>query len=1020
MENKKTIFKSSSISNNFEKPKLIKRDIKIAQSKKDNNILSVFNINKSTKKNSSKNVNNTNSNYKSSKIYNKSREIYSAGTRKSYSKSKKKQKKFKNIDEVVLLIQKYVRIYLYRLHNEPKLQMIKMIKQKKRNLFENYKIIDKPSLIAELKNEPKEKNINNINNINNNVLINENKENNILNKNIEKDNVENKKVIINEKEIDENNINENNLNNNINDKVNNNINNNVTNNINSSTNINVNSNTNINVNSNTNINANSNANNNENNNYIREEYAKMNEDLEGLNDKYDDIGSIDEEIINNYIEESKEINIDNNIIKPKKRNKKRANNFKFELVIDKKGRNKLEDENNNINNIDINDNNIDDNKQIENKSFNKINDKNENTININNDNSSKDGSIIQKPIEDNNNNNEENDKNKKVTKELIEKIDYGKINDIKDNISYSQNLELKKEKEINNNENINNYKDINHQKELENMPNNININEEEDEKNNFQKMDISQLNIKLIEAKKEISSMSEIIKELKKQLLSKDEYIKQNINNNNKNPNSINIKQKKLIDSLLSDKKQLQEKNQILQNKLDEIEKSNYKKLQSMRENYELEINKCKDAWFQTEKLRRKKWEEQKIKDIKKLTAKNLEPEIENIISNHKIELAKLEDEYLSKMKEFQEKIINENEQKYSELKYKLNKEKENAIENERKNYDDKIRKQNKIYEEEINEERKRWNNKLNNEIQRLELLREKDKKIYEEQINQLEERNKKSLFSNDNYYQKKFDEIKKEYNDKIKEDMEKNKNDLENKNNDILENKKNELEKKYQEMKKELLKDRDKQLNIIIQKLSEESLNERKKNYIECEKKSNEKNILLIEENNDLKKKFVELTNKLEAETKNRINMEQNIEILNKKLNQKNIDYDIQEKQMSNLKNNYNDINDKLYGLTNDFKKEKIHLELEMKSALQKGDAEIILLKNKLDNERKIYKEEKQEIINNHKMEIENLEKKIKLSFARKDEIIMKLQQENQTKQITIEKYEEMLNRKRKEIYGK
>ena len=220
--------------------------------------------------------------------------------------------------------------------------------------------------------------------------------------------------------------------------------------------------------------------------------------------------------------------------------------------------------------------------------------------------------------------------------------------------------------------------------------------------------------------------------------------------------------------------------------------------------------------------------------------------------------------------------------------------------------------------------------------------------------------------------------------------------------------------------MKKDLLKDRDKQLNIIIQKLSEESLSERKKNYKECEKKSNEKNILLIEENNDLKKKFVELTNKLEAETKNRINMEQNIEILNKKLNQKNIDYDIQEKKMFNLENNYNDINDKLYGMANDFKKEKTNLELEMKSALQKGDAEIILLKNKLDNERKIFKEEKQQIINSHKIEIENLEKKIKLSFARKDEIIMKLQQENQTKQITIEKYEEMLNRKRKEIYGK
>ena len=40
-----------------------------------------------------------------------------------------------------------------------------------------------------------------------------------------------------------------------------------------------------------------------------------------------------------------------------------------------------------------------------------------------------------------------------------------------------------------------------------------------------------------------------------------------------------------------------------------------------------------------------------------------------------------------------------------------------------------------------------------------------------------------------------------------------------------------------------------------------------------------------------------MELTNKLEAETKNRINMEQNIEILNKKLNEKNLDYELQEK---------------------------------------------------------------------------------------------------------------------------
>ena len=42
--------------------------------------------------------------------------------------------------------------------------------------------------------------------------------------------------------------------------------------------------------------------------------------------------------------------------------------------------------------------------------------------------------------------------------------------------------------------------------------------------------------------------------------------------------------------------------------------------------------------------------------------------------------------------------------------------------------------------------------------------------------------------------------------------------------------------------MKTELLKDRDKQINIVIEKLGEESLNKRKKTAAEIEKKANEK----------------------------------------------------------------------------------------------------------------------------------------------------------------------------------
>ena len=950
MDNKKNQKNNSSCNLEQMKPKLIKRDIKLVSNKKENIVPSVFNINKPIKKNSSKNTNGSNSKNKTKKSIIKSREINSARERKAVNKPKKRVRKFKDIDEIVLLLQKHIRKYLYRIHNDPKLQMVRMLKEKKKNLFENYKISNNPILINEFMKEQAEKNKND-ENINTKIINDEN----IL------DNTSDEKI--------------------------------------------VNDNPDINIEEKKEI---------ENKNFIKYEIKKsdkLNEDLEGLQDKYDDLSSIDEEILQNYIEEPKEINNENSIInKNKKRRKKQINNFKFELVIEKK--NKIDDKQ------DIRSNEI-----INNAIVNNI--KEENNIELSNNkdlNEENSNNIIQT--------NKEEIPKENINNEINKEESTLKTDNLKDNDKYNgdilKDIDISKDDEIPNYKNkeiinVDNYGKNEEKFKMNDIPVDKNemINQNTEENLNIKTQNnllIEELN----EAKKKLLTMSEVISELKSQLISKNEYIDKNINNiNNKNLDK-NINQTNLINLLITEKKSLEEKNAKLEQKLSEVEKQNYKKLQKMRDNYELEIGKCKEAWYQTEKIRRKKWESQKIQEIKTLTAKGLQPEIENIISKHKIELSNLENQYLQKMREFQEKIILETEQKNSEFKYKITKEKDNIIEEEKKKCDERIKKQRKIYEEEINEERKRWNSKIDNEIQRLETLREKDKRIYEEQISQLEERNKKSLFSNDDYYKKKFDEIKKEYNDKLKEDLDKKREELEHENNDILEKKKNELDKKYQDMKKELMIDRDKQLNIIIQKLSEESMTERKKNYKECEKKSNEKNILLIEENSELKKKCMEMSNKLEAETKNRINLEQNIELLNKKLKEKNFNFDLQEKKLFEMEKNYNDVNDKLYGLSNEFKKEKTNLELEMKTALERGDAEIILLKNKLESERKAFQEEKKDIINMHKNEIENLEKKIKLSFAKKDEIIMKLQLDNQTKQITIEKYEEMLNRKRKEIYGK
>ena len=263
--------------------------------------------------------------------------------------------------------------------------------------------------------------------------------------------------------------------------------------------------------------------------------------------------------------------------------------------------------------------------------------------------------------------------------------------------------------------------------------------------------------------------MSSVINDLKLQLKSKDDFLNKALLSQKSENDILLQRQNTLMESLISEKRNMEMQLSELQSKLNEAEKLNYKKLQKMRENYETETRKNKEAWFQAEKIRRKKWEENKIKEIKELTAKGLEPEVERIISNHKNEMSTLEEKYLLEMKNLKEKLVEEYEIKFDEIKKKYVRERDEGIEAERNLASMKLRNQSERLEDEITEERRRWNAKLNSEIQRLESLREKDKKIYEDQIMKLEERNKKNIFSNENFYQKKYDDIKSEYENKLK-----------------------------------------------------------------------------------------------------------------------------------------------------------------------------------------------------------------------------------------------------------
>ena len=309
---------------------------------------------------------------------------------------------------------------------------------------------------------------------------------------------------------------------------------------------------------------------------------------------------------------------------------------------------------------------------------------------------------------------------------------------------------------------------------------------DEDEKfNNLKKIntsDILGLTLELKEIKKTNQIMKETIQDLKNEISRNELQYKENMDkalNKQKFEYEEQIEElKALIDNLISEKKQLNDKISIIFGEFEKKEYEYKKKINDLIEYHKTDNEKSKDAWFQAEKIRRKKWEESKIKEIKELTIKNLEPELDKILQDHKKELLEQEESLKDKFRLQKEKLIADYEDKIEKMKKNFAKEKEDLQEKERKEYIKRLREQNIRLEDQHNSEQKKWYVNLQDEIKRLEKLRNKDKINYENDLVQLANKYDKLIEEKEKYWKENIDKLNDEL---LKKDELKYKDDIDN-----------------------------------------------------------------------------------------------------------------------------------------------------------------------------------------------------------------------------------------------
>ena len=376
-----------------------------------------------------------------------------------------------------------------------------------------------------------------------------------------------------------------------------------------------------------------------------------------------------------------------------------------------------------------------------------------------------------------------------------------------------------------------------------------------------------------------------------------------------------------------------------------------------------------------------------------------------------------MEEKLVEELKKQREKLINQHELKISELREKYTKEKEESVENEKSMFSQRMRSQNERFENEHNEERRRWSSNLNAEISRIELLREKDKKQYDDDLRKNEDRFKKILEERDSYYKGKMGEIESRLIEKNKIEIDDIKLKLKKEKELFIDEKQKEYDIKYNNMKLEINKDKEKQLELIINKLGDETIMERRKIQVECENKADSINRTLKIENEQIKQKINELNEKLSAESKVRLMLDDTLDELSKKVASFEKDNFYKDKKIMELTSTYNDLQLRFNSIHIDSEKKKNYIENEYHIKLEKSKQEIKLLNEKNEALKNYYEGKIIENKNNYDYQINIIDTKVKKKLDSREEIISQLQDDLHMKEVAIQKYEELLAKQRKEL---
>ncbi|NXH71442.1 CP131 protein, partial [Hydrobates tethys] len=274
------------------------------------------------------------------------------------------------------------------------------------------------------------------------------------------------------------------------------------------------------------------------------------------------------------------------------------------------------------------------------------------------------------------------------------------------------------------------------------------------------------------------------------------------------------------IDQLIDDKKVLSEKCEAVVAELKQVDQKYGKKITQMQEQHELEIKKLKELMSATEKIRREKWIDEKTKKIKEITVKGLEPEIQKLIAKHRQDIRKLKMLHEAELLQSDERAAQRYGRQAEELRDLLEREKEEQSQRERELARQRCEQQLEQEEQALQQQRRRLYAEVAEEKERLSQQAARQRVEAEELRQQLEASSSAVTRALKEKHAKEMEEQERRHQAEVK--VLKDRLEMEKQAWEANYMKKEEawLLSRERELREEVRKERDKEIELVIQRL--------------------------------------------------------------------------------------------------------------------------------------------------------------------------------------------------------